>query len=144
MTDRAEWEATTRAQRHLAVVADAELRRRHPDQHYPPLRSAEPEMATATQRAEPSATPGEPLSEMAKQITDLAAAHRSFAELLADRLSMMIPSRDPDYGDLGQAFPSWPSDGKGAILQPPRPEIRPSAQVLERAADRDSDWEAAD
>jgi hypothetical protein len=144
MTDRADWEATTRAQRHLAVVADAELRRRHPDQHYPPLRSAEPEMATATQRAEPSATPGEPLSEMAKQITDLAAAHRSFAELLADRLSMMIPSQDPDYGDLGQAFPSWPSDGKGAILQPPRPEIRPSAQVLERAADRDSDWEAAD
>ena len=144
MTDRADWEAATRAQRHLAVVADAELRRRHPDQHYPALRSAEPELATATQRAEPSATPGEPLSEMAKQITDLAAAHRSFTELLADRLSMMIPARNPDYGDLGQAFPSWPSDGKGAILQPPRPEIRPSAQVLERAADRDSDWEAAD
>ena len=144
MTDRADWEATTRAQRNLAVAADAELRRRHPDQHYPPLRSAEPELATATQRAEPSATPGEPLSEMAKQITELAAAHRSFAELLANRLSMMIPSRDPDYSDLGQAFPSWPSDGKGAILQPPRPEIRPSAQVLERAADRDSDWEAAD
>ena len=29
-------------QRHLAVAADAELRRRHPGQHYPPLRSAEP------------------------------------------------------------------------------------------------------
>jgi len=57
---------------------------------------------------------------------------------------MMIPSSDPDYGDLGQAFPSWPSGGKGAILQPPRPVIRPSVQVLECAADRDSDWEAAD
>jgi hypothetical protein len=54
----------------------------------------------------------------------------------------MIPSSDPDYGDLGQAFQSWPGGGKGAILQPPRPEIRPSPQVLERAADRASDWEA--
>ena len=30
MADRADWEAATRAQRHLAVAADAELRRRHP------------------------------------------------------------------------------------------------------------------
>jgi hypothetical protein len=29
-------------------------------------------------------------------------------------------------------------------LQPPKPEIRPCPQVLERAADRDADWEAAD
>ena len=29
-------------QRHLAVAADAELRRRHPGQQFPPLRSAEP------------------------------------------------------------------------------------------------------
>ncbi len=34
MADRADWDAATRAQRHLAVAADAELRRRHPDQHY--------------------------------------------------------------------------------------------------------------
>lgn len=81
---------------------------------------------------------------MAKQITELAAAHRSFAELLANRLSMMIPSRDPDYSDLGQAFPSWPSDGKGAILQPPRPEIPPSPRILERVIEHDADWEATD
>jgi hypothetical protein len=36
MADRADWEAATRAQRHLAVAADAELRRRHPDQQFPP------------------------------------------------------------------------------------------------------------
>jgi hypothetical protein len=28
-------------------------------------------------------------------------------------------------------------------LQPPKPEIRPSARVLERATDRDRDLEAA-
>jgi len=50
MADRADWDAATRQQRHLAEAADAELRRRHPDQQYPPLRSAEPPPATQTQR----------------------------------------------------------------------------------------------
>ena len=43
-----------------------------------------------------------------------------------------------------RAFPSWPRAARDAILQPPKPEIRPSVQVLERAADHDADWEAAD
>jgi predicted metal-binding membrane protein len=30
------------------------------------------------------------------------------------------------------------------ILQPPTPEIPPSPRILERAIDRDADWEAAD
>jgi hypothetical protein len=34
--------AAARAERHLAVAADAELRRRHPGQRFTPLRSAEP------------------------------------------------------------------------------------------------------
>ena len=34
--------------------------------------------------------------------------------------------------------------GKDAILQPPKPEIPPSAEVLQRVAGRDADWEAAD
>jgi len=55
-----------------------------------------------------------------------------------------IPSQDPDYSDLGQAFPPWPGGGRDVILQPPKPEIRPSPQVLQRAADRDADWGAAD
>ena len=50
MADRADWEQATRQQRHLAAAAAAELRRRHPGQHYPPLRSAEPEPATPAQR----------------------------------------------------------------------------------------------
>jgi hypothetical protein len=48
------------------------------------------------------------------------------------------------YGNLGQAFPPWPRQGRDAILQPPKPQIRPAPQVLERAADCDVDWEAAD
>jgi hypothetical protein len=81
---------------------------------------------------------------MGQWIKDLAAAHRTFAERLADLQSLTIPSRDPDYGDLGQAFLPWPRQATDAILQPPKPEIRPSPYVLERTADRDVGWEAAD
>ena len=43
-----------------------------------------------------------------------------------------------------QAFPPWPGPARDAILQPPKPQIAPSLQVLQRAADRDADPEAAD
>jgi len=144
MADRAEWDAATRAQRHLAVAADAELRRRHPGQHHPPLRSAEPQPAADAQRDQLTPAVGQPPGEMPSWIKEVAAAHRTFAERLADRQSLGIPSHDPDYGDLGPAFPSWPGQGKDAILQPPKPEIPPSAEVLQRVAGRDSDREAAD
>jgi hypothetical protein len=144
MADRADWDTATRAQRHLAVAADAELRRRHPGQHYPPLRSAEPQPATGAQRDELTLTAGQPIPEMGQWVKDLAAAHRTFARTLAERQSLTVPSEDPDYRHLGQAFPPWPGPVRDAILQPPRPEITPSPQVLQRAADRDTDPEAAD
>jgi hypothetical protein len=144
MADRADWDAATRAQRHLAVAANAELRRRHPGQHYPPLRSAEPGPATRSQRAELTLTAREPPGEMSQWIKDLAAAHRTFIERLANLQSLTIPSPNPEYGDLGQAFLPWPQAERDAILQPPKPEIPPSAEVLERAAGRDADREAAD
>ena len=62
MADRADWEAATRAQRHLAVAADAELRRRHPEQRFTPLRSAEPRARhrRPARRAHPDHGPGHP------------------------------------------------------------------------------------
>ncbi len=144
MADRADWEAATRAQRHRAVAADAELRRRHPEQRFTPLRSAEPPAVTDAQRAELTLTVEQDTPQAGQWIKDLAAGRRTFAGELAERQSLMVPSEDPDYGDLGQAFPSWTGPSKGAILQPPKPEIRPSARVLERAQDRDADREAGD
>ena len=144
MADRADWETATRAQRQLAVAADAELRRRHPGQPFAPLRSAEPQPATGAQRDELPLTPDQPPGETDQWIKDLAAGHRTFADRLADRESQMIRSEDPDYGDLGPAFPAWASPPREPILQPPMPEIPPSPRVLERVMDRDADWEAAD
>jgi hypothetical protein len=143
MADRADWDAATRHQRHLAVAADTELRR-HPACNYTPLRSAEPPPRTPAQSDDLTLTVGEQIPEPAQWIKDLAAQRHAFADMLADRQSLMIPAEDPGYGHLGQAFPPWPAPARQPILQPPRPEIEPSEQILERAADRDADWEAAD
>ena len=116
MADRADWETATRAQRQLAVAADTELRRRHPGQHFAPLRSAEPQPATDAQRDELNLTPDQPPGETDQWIKDLAAGHRTFADRLADRESQMIRSEDPDYGDLGPAFPAWAGPAPGADL----------------------------
>jgi hypothetical protein len=144
MADRTDWDEANRQQRHLAVAADAELRRRHPAQPFHPLRSAEPKPLSQEQRAELTLTAERPPAEMGQWIKDLAAGHRAFADRLADRQSVRIASQDPDYGDLGLAFPAWTGLGKDAILQPPKPEIPPSSLVLERATNRDADREAAD
>jgi AAA domain/TrwC relaxase len=144
MADRADWDQATRAQRQLAVAGDAELRRRHPGQYFAPLRSAEPEPATGAQRDGLILTPDALPGEMDQWITDLAAGHQAFAGKLADRQSQAIPSEDPDYGDLGPAFPAWTGQGREPILRPPRPEIPPSPQILQRAMEHDADWEAAD
>jgi hypothetical protein len=144
MADRADWDAATRAQRHLAVAADAELRRRHPGQRFTPLRSAEPQAATDAQRAELTLTAGQDIPGAGPWIKDLAAGRRTFADRLAGRQSLTVPADDPGYGDLGPAFPPWTGQSRDAILRPPKPQIRPAARALERAADRDADIDAAD
>jgi hypothetical protein len=136
MEDRADWERATRHQRQLAVAADAELRHRHPGQPWPPLRSAEPELDSDAPRQDIEAT--------SRLIEDLAARHREFAVKLADRQSMLIPAEDPDFSDLGPAFPTWTAARKDAILQPPKPEITPSKRILELIADRERDMEPGD
>jgi hypothetical protein len=133
MDDRTDWEHATRHQRQLAVAADAELRRRHPAEHWPPLRSAEPEFE--------SDTPPEDLTTTARLIDDLAARHREFTVKLADRQAILIPAEDPDYEGITPAFPAWAPPGRDAILQPPKPEITPSPRILERVAERDLDRE---
>ena len=144
MDDRLEWEHATEHSRHLAVAADAELRRRHPDQRIEPLRSAEPGPVSDTDRAELTLTPDKKIAEMAAWISDLAAQRQAFREKLEELQGLKVPSEDPDWEDLGDAFPSWNPPGRDAILQPPKPQITPSAKILQLAAERDTEPEAAD
>jgi hypothetical protein len=143
MADRAVWENATRQQRQLAVAADAELRRRNTGQQYPPVRSAEPEPAPQSQRDELTVTAGKDVCQMSQWIKDLAAQHREFKDHLAERQPLLIPAKDSHHHP-GPAFPAWPSADRDAILQPPKPQIQPSAQVLQRVTGRDLDMEAAE
>jgi hypothetical protein len=144
MADRQQWEQASRRQRQLAVAADTELCRRHPGQQFPPLRSAEPQPPTREQRDELTLTAGEEIPQLGQWIKDLAAQHRAFTAKLAERQSLMTPAEDPDYGNLGPAFPSWAGPDRNAILQPPRPQIQPSPRILECATGREVDIEAAE
>jgi hypothetical protein len=121
--DRAAWEADTRHQRQAAVAADAELRRRHPDQPWEPLRSAEPEEGRAGAL---------PLS-----LEELAAQHREFARKRAE----LGPTSVRLGSDLRRPHYPLASRRTGAILQPPPQEIPASQHILSRAAERDRDWE---
>jgi hypothetical protein len=142
VTDRQDWEHATARTRHLAIAADAELRRRHPGQKIEPLRSAEPAHASDTGREQLHPVPDGELTETAAWIRDLAMQRQAIHDEMGERQRLTVPGEDPVWGDLGEAFPAWQASGRDAILQPPKPEITSSARILQLAAERDR--EAAD
>jgi len=81
---------------------------------------------------------------MASWIRDLAAQRQAFRERFEERLGLMVPSEDPDCGDLGEALPTRRPPGREAILQPPKPQIKPAVKILQLAQERDTEFEAAD
>jgi len=144
MTDRTEWEHATEHSRRLAIAADAELRRRHPETSIEPLHSAEPLPVNDTDHEQLTLTPDKKIGEMAAWIRDLAAQRQAFREKFEERQGLMVPSEDPDWGDLGEAFPAWRAPGRDAILKPPKPQITPAAKILQLVQERDTEPEAAD
>jgi hypothetical protein len=144
MADRQEWEHATEHSRRLAVAADAELRRRHPDLRIQPLQSAEPAPAGDIDRDQLTLAPDRKMGEMAAWFRDLAAQRQTFREKIEERQRLMMPSEDPDWGDLGEAYPAWNPPRRDAILQPPKPQIPPSAKILQLVAGHDRVPEAAD
>jgi hypothetical protein len=54
----------------------------------------------------------------------------------------MTPRHNPDWGALGDTLPTWWAPRPAGILRPPKPEITPSAKILQFAADHDIEPEA--
>jgi hypothetical protein len=135
MADRQDWEHATIASRHLAIAADTELRRRHPGRKIEPLHSAEPVPVTGTERD------GRP-SETATRIGDLTAQHHASHEKTGQQQRWMTPREDPNWAALGDTLPTWWAPRPDAILRPPKPEITPSAKILQLAAEHDIELEA--
>jgi hypothetical protein len=121
------------------VAADAELRRRHPAEPWPELRSAEPQ----PEHDNPDIAMPPDTEQTRQRITDLAARHREFSEKLVERQNQMIPAQVPDLEDHIPLPLAWTASARDAILQPPKPQIQPSKQILERIPSRDLSMEAA-
>jgi hypothetical protein len=107
------------------------------------LRSDEPRLGDLAHNANADPTRAQNTEEAEQRTRELAAQHREFAGKLAERQSLTISAEDP-FQAFNPAFPVWAQPGRDAILQPPKPQIRPSERILERTADRDSNLEAAD
>jgi hypothetical protein len=135
MNDRQKWEHATAGPRRLAIAADTELRRRHPDQRIKPLRSAEPATVNDSQRKQRQPASENVLAETAAWIREPAAQHQAFRQHMANRQRPMTPSQVPDWPGHGTTLPSWWTPHPDAILQPPKPEITPSSRILEHAAE---------
>jgi hypothetical protein len=140
MDDRTAWEKATRQQRQLAIAADTELRRRHPDQPHPPLRSAEPQPSTPAQHDEPALNPSDDIKQTKELIEELTTQRREFARQYAERARQRQSPAGRDHENQD----AWTSATRDAILQPPKPRVEPSARILERVIGRDLDLEAAD
>jgi hypothetical protein len=125
-------------------AADAELRHRHPGQKIEPLRSAEPTAAGDTELEQLHPGLDEKTGETTPWLHELPVQRQAFRARLEERQGLMVPSDDPDWGDLGEAFPARSAPGRDAILRPPKPQITPSAAMLQLAAEHDTEPEAAD
>jgi hypothetical protein len=122
MTDREQWAKATEADGYMAVAADAELRRRHPDDKLEPLVSAEPAPLEAADVAQ---------DELPELISTFARKRRAFAGKLVEHYTQPAAAKRDD-ASLGLSCLLWRTPERDAILQPPKPDIRPSLRVVNR------------
>jgi len=132
MDHRDQWARVTEGSRHLAVMADAELRRRHPEARLDPLRSAEPEP--------PDPLPPAPAeADIDARIEHTRESIARFTARLQERQGVQVPAAEPDYGYESEAWPApWAPWHRDAILKPLAPEMPAAQPVMERHAEREA------
>jgi hypothetical protein len=138
MADRQEWEQTTAGSRRLAIAAATELRRRYPYRKIEPLRSAEPAPVGDAER--PDLIPQQRSSETAR-MGDLTVQRQAFRAAMNEQ-GQRVPGEDVTRANPGKASRASRAPWRDAILQPPKPQITPSAEILEFAAEYDIEPEA--
>jgi hypothetical protein len=65
-------------------------------------------------------------------------------EKVAERTAERVPNEDPDYEDVGSAWPGLAEAERDAIFQPAKPQIEPAPQVAEKVAQRERGYANAD
>jgi hypothetical protein len=128
---RQQWQQLTEPTRQVALAADQELRRRHPEQATKQHASAvvpEP----VGDRVQDLA--GEiPWDSIAARVASITEEARVAQEKLDELRDTRIPSEDSEAPHLGPAWTLFPSRDRGAIVQAAQPEIAPASEVLRRA-----------
>jgi hypothetical protein len=141
----------------MALAADLELRRRHPKAKLPPLNppaaQAAPELTSSTIEAERIASP----SPGSQNLIDLTAAeippqteqrltaiteNAQRAQQQIDYLASLPRYAADDHTIyLGTAWDVLARRQRDAIIQPPKPEIRPAVAVLRASQQRTPELE---
>jgi hypothetical protein len=137
---RRQWHALTAPTRQLALAADQELRRRHPEAPKEPIavsyqparqpdRPAVPDLSLAGKDSAAD------VQEYLTRITE----HARTAQEKVDYLRSLPRYAENDHTVyLGHAWEGLGRRDREAILQPPQPDIAPSSAVLHRMLERDA------
>ena len=95
----------------------------------PPLRRTPTPRPSPRRRPSPACL-GRRAARQRQSITDLAARHRHFAARLAERHKMIPSAEDSQPCGAWAGSPRLGRTSRDAILQPPRPQIQPSEQIM--------------
>ena len=111
-----------------------------------PPKPADPDPETGTEReqrrlAALGLTPGQ--QELPAQIDEIREYNRQRQREIDERKSQRIPAEDHEEADLGEAWTTVTTHQREAILQPPKPPIRPADAVMEADRHRRHDPEPA-
>lgn len=105
-----------------------------------PLRSAEPIPVSDAERQYLDPIPHQ-RSGQTTRIRDLEVQRQAFRAAMNEQ-RRLAPREDVAWGGLGEASSALPSPWRDAILQPPQPQITPSAEILQLSAEHDIEPEA--
>jgi TrwC relaxase/AAA domain len=140
---RAAWEETTEPTRRIAMAADAELRKRHPDLRLDPLTSAEPASLLGNQEPTLTAlgltpqTAADPVPELMYQISQAA---RQAQETLDRIRSMPEPGADEDELSPGEAWARVIGRQRESVLQPAVELVPPAPEIAGYDEGREAGW----
>lgn len=79
--------------------------------------------------------------EVPEQVARIRETARQVQAKIDDYASTREPAEEPDTAEPGPAWNVQARRRRDAILQPPKPDIVPASQILERAHDRQADIE---
>jgi hypothetical protein len=158
---RCQWETVTEPTRRIAIAADLELRRRHPRQRVPPLRPHPAEADSIASALNPSSASSAPRQlepagrepsgereadaqrvlgltmqaadgQIPEQVLRISQNTNTTQAILDDLAHTPLPGTDADDLSPGLAWPVAAGCERDAVLQPAKPDVVPSVQVLER------------